>query len=98
MLDKDGNLIDAPDELSNVGMTDAERAKHHEALRKQVEYDPTKEGQDILEKYDELKTGPTGFIVGGMAVGSIEETNPEKRLAMLTSLSEKASLESKLKL
>merc|ERR1719277_1210411 len=33
-----------------------------------------------------------------MAVGTIEETNPEKRLAMLTSLSEKASLESKLKL
>merc|ERR1719277_554764 len=33
-----------------------------------------------------------------MAVGTIEETDPEKRLAMLTAASEKASLESKLKL
>jgi len=99
LLDKDGNLIDAPDELSNVAMTDAERAKHHEALRKQVEYDPTKEGQDILEKYDELKTGPAGFVIGGRAVGGvIEETDPEKRLAILTALSEKHSLEAKHKL
>mmetsp|Transcript_23211 Transcript_23211/g.57782 ORF Transcript_23211/g.57782 Transcript_23211/m.57782 type:complete len:588 (+) Transcript_23211:68-1831(+) len=99
LLDKDGNLIDGPDELSNVAMTDAERAKHNEALRKQVAYDPTKEGQDILEKYDELRTGPAGFVIGGRAVGGvIEETDPEKRLAILTALSEKHSLETKHKL
>jgi len=99
MLDKDGNLIDAPDELSNVRMTDAERAKHHEALKNQKEYDPTKEGQDILDKYDDLKTGlPSGFVIGGRSVGGvIEENDPEKKLAILTALSEKTSLESKFK-
>lgn len=46
---QDGNLVDTGDELSNVNLADAEKAKHNEAIRKQVEYDPTKEGQDILE-------------------------------------------------
>lgn len=98
LLDKDGNLIDAPDELSNVNMTDAERAKHNEELKKQVAYDPTKDGQDILEKYNELKTAPAGFVIGGRAVGGvIDETDPEKKLAILTALSEKHTLEMKHK-
>mmetsp|Transcript_80527 Transcript_80527/g.260878 ORF Transcript_80527/g.260878 Transcript_80527/m.260878 type:complete len:585 (-) Transcript_80527:350-2104(-) len=99
LLDKDGNLIDEPDELSNVRMSDAERAKHNEALRKQVDYDPTKQNQDILDKYDELNTAPAGFVVGGRAVGgAIDESDPEKKLAILTALGEKHTLEAKLKL
>merc|ERR1719188_2343902 len=91
LIDDDGNLIDAPDELSNVRMTDAERAKHHEALRNQVEYDPNKEGQDLLEKYNELKTAPAGFVIGGRPVGGvIDENDPEKKLALLTALSEQS--------
>jgi len=98
LIDKDGNLIEASDELSNVAMTDAERAKHNELLKKQVAYDPTKEGQDILEKYDELKSAPAGFVVGGRALGGvIAETDPEKKLAILTALSEKTSLDTKFK-
>merc|ERR1712087_507200 len=77
------------DELSNTRMSDLERAKHNEEVRKQVEYDPTKEGQDILEKYDELKTGPVGFVIGGTTMGVIEENDPEKKLAILTALSER---------
>lgn len=93
ILNEDGDIDDRPDELSNVKMTDVEKAKHNEAVRKQVEYDPTKEGANILDKYDELKTGPTGFVVGGAVVGSIDEKDPEKRLSILTALSEKQSLE-----
>merc|ERR1712125_170187 len=89
ILTKDGELADDDDELSNVKMTDTERAKHNDAVRKQVEYDPTKEGQDILEKYNELKTGPKGFIIGGTTMGVIEENDPEKKLAILTALSER---------
>merc|ERR1712232_1217138 len=89
ILTKDGELADDDDELSNVKMTDVERAKHNDAVRKQVEYDPTEEGQDILKKYDELKTGPKGFIIGGTTMGVIDETDPEKKLAILTALSER---------
>lgn len=97
ILDKDGNINDAePDELANVLMMDKERAKHNDEVRKQVEYDPTKQGQDILSKYDDLKTGPTGFIIGGQVMGVIDERDPEKRLAILTALSEKQSLEQKM--
>ena len=56
--------------------------------------DPTKDGQDILEKYNELKTGPKGFVLGA---ATLDETDPEKRLAILTALSDKQSLEGKLK-
>merc|ERR1712151_813846 len=35
--------------------------------------------------------------VGGTTVGVIDETDPEKRLAILTALSEKQSLESKIR-
>lgn len=99
ILDADGNIDNTtPDELSNVRMTDVERAKHHEELKKQVEYDPTKDGQNILEKYDELKTGPAGFVIGGMPLGRIDETDPEKRLAILTALSQRQSLEGKNKM
>merc|ERR1712050_621457 len=98
ILTKDGELADEDDELSNVKLSDAEKAKHNEALRKQVEYDPTKEGQDILEKYNELKTGPKGFLLGGSTLGVLEEPDPEKRLAILTALGEKQSLDNKLKL
>merc|ERR1719235_2508709 len=87
LLNKDGELNDSRDELSNVRMADNERARHNDEVRKQVEYDPTKEGQDILEKYNELKTGPKGFVIGGTSMGVIEETDPEKRLAILTALS-----------
>lgn len=98
LLDKDGNLIDAPDELSNVRMSEAERSKHHDALKKQVDYDPHKVGQDILNKYDDLKEAPEGFVIGGRAVGGvIEETDPEKKLAILTALGDKQSLNSKFK-
>jgi len=99
ILDADGNIDKTADELSNARMSDLERAKHHEEVRKQVEYDPTKEGQDILEKYDELKTGPAGFVIGGsMPLAAIPETDPEKRLALLTAMSQKQSAESGLKL
>eukprot|EP00419_Tripos_fusus_P011079 CAMPEP_0172665540 /NCGR_PEP_ID=MMETSP1074-20121228/7324_1 /TAXON_ID=2916 /ORGANISM="Ceratium fusus, Strain PA161109" /LENGTH=524 /DNA_ID=CAMNT_0013481881 /DNA_START=84 /DNA_END=1658 /DNA_ORIENTATION=+ len=98
ILDADGNIDKTVDELSNTRMSDLERAKHNEEVRKQVEYDPTKEGQDILEKYDELKTGPVGFVIGGsMPLAAIPETDPEKRLALLTALSQKQSAESSMK-
>mmetsp|Transcript_89439 Transcript_89439/g.251894 ORF Transcript_89439/g.251894 Transcript_89439/m.251894 type:complete len:426 (+) Transcript_89439:142-1419(+) len=97
ILNKDGEVDDSRDELSNVRLVDNERAKHNDAVRNQVEYDPNKEGQDILEKYNELQTGPKGFMIGGSTIGVIEETDPEKRLAILTALSDKHSLEGKLK-
>eukprot|EP00930_Biecheleria_cincta_P017480 TRINITY_DN1388_c0_g1_i1.p1 TRINITY_DN1388_c0_g1~~TRINITY_DN1388_c0_g1_i1.p1 ORF type:complete len:600 (-),score=177.15 TRINITY_DN1388_c0_g1_i1:33-1808(-) len=89
LLDKDGNLVETQDELSNVNMLDSDKQKHNDAIRSQVEYDPTKPGADILDKYDDIKTGPTGFMIGGVATGVIEERDPEKRLAILTQLSEK---------
>lgn len=99
ILDKEGNIDDgSPDELSNVRMNDAERAKHNEELKKQVDYDPTKEGQNILSKYDELKTGPSGFMISGSTVGVMDETDPEKKLAILTAMSNKQSLEMKNKM
>jgi len=88
LLDKDGNLVQGQDELSNVNMLDAEKNKQNDAIRAQVAYDPTKQGADILDKYDEIKTGPTGFMIGGMATGVIEERNPEKRLDILTKMAE----------
>merc|ERR1719258_60495 len=97
LLDKDGNLIDNEDELANVNMLDSEKAKHNEAVRNQKEYDRDIEGQNILSKYDELKTGPKGFVLGGQVMGVIEETDPEKRLAILTHLSEKTSLDTQPK-
>mmetsp|Transcript_90254 Transcript_90254/g.162746 ORF Transcript_90254/g.162746 Transcript_90254/m.162746 type:complete len:591 (+) Transcript_90254:86-1858(+) len=96
LLDKDGNLIEGQDELSNVNMLDSERHKQNEAVRKQLAYDPTKQGADILDKYDDPKTGPSGFMIGGMATGVIEERDPEKRLAILTEMSVKQSADIKL--
>eukprot|EP00927_Polykrikos_kofoidii_P051603 TRINITY_DN45399_c0_g1_i1.p1 TRINITY_DN45399_c0_g1~~TRINITY_DN45399_c0_g1_i1.p1 ORF type:complete len:602 (+),score=145.11 TRINITY_DN45399_c0_g1_i1:252-2057(+) len=98
ILTADGAIDDSRDELSNVKLVDTERAKHNEEVRKQVEYDPTKEGQDILEKYNDLKTGPKGFLIGGTTMGTIEETDPEKKLSILMALSDRQSLESKHKL
>lgn len=95
ILNADGQVDDTPDELSNVRMTDAERARHNEAIRNQKDYDPHKEGQDILEKYDDLKTGPAGFMLGGASLRLSDEPDPEKKLAILTALSEKHTLESK---
>merc|ERR1719364_453539 len=94
ILNDKGELNDQEDELANVNMLDSEKAKHNEAVRNQKEYDRDLEGQNILSKYDELKTGPKGFVLGGQVMGVIEETDPEKRLAILTHLSEKSSLES----
>jgi len=98
ILDKDGNLNDEDDELANVKMMDADKARHNDALRAQKEYDRDIEGQNILAKYDDLKTGPKGFVLGGQVMGVIEETDPERRLAILTHLSEKSSLESQPKI
>jgi len=98
ILNDKGELNDQEDELANVNMLDSEKAKHNEAVRNQKEYDRDLEGQNILSKYDELKTGPKGFVLGGQVMGVIEETDPEKRLAILTHLSEKSSLESQPKL
>jgi U4/U6.U5 tri-snRNP-associated protein 1 len=98
ILDDKGELNDQEDELANVNMLDSEKAKHNEAVRNQKEYDRDLDGQNILSKYDELKTGPKGFVLGGQVMGVIEETDPEKRLAILTHLSEKSSLESQPKL
>jgi len=97
ILNEDGEIDDRDDELANVNMLDADKAKHNDALKKQKEYDRDLDGQNILSKYDELKTGPTGFVLGGQVMGVIEEQDPEKRLAILTSLSEKSSLESNFK-
>merc|ERR1712003_78701 len=90
ILNKDGELNDSREELSNVRMVDDERAKHNDEVRKQVEYDPTKEGQDILEKYNDLKTGPKGFLIGGSTLGVIEEQDPEKKARHLDSAWRKA--------
>lgn len=98
ILNAAGEVDDTPDELSNVRMSDMERARHHDALKNQKEYDPHKEGQDILEKYDELNTGPIGFMLGGASMVLSEEVDPEKKLAILTALSEKQSLETKTRL
>lgn len=98
ILDKDGNINDGDDELANVNMLDADKAKHNEAQKNQKEYDRDLEGQNILSKYDDLKTGPKGFVLGGQVMGAIDETDPEKRLAILTHLSEKSSLETQTKL
>lgn len=98
ILDEDGNINDQEDELANVNMLDDDRNKQNEAQKKQKDYDRDLDGQNILSKYDELKTGPKGFVLGGQVMGVIEETDPEKRLAILTSLSEKSSLEQKTKI
>merc|ERR1712048_986986 len=97
MGNADGEIDDREDELANTKMLDEEKAKHNDAVRNQKEYDRDLEGQNILSKYDELKTGPKGFVLGGQDMGVIEETDPEKRLAILTHLSEKSSLESTMK-
>lgn len=97
ILDAQGRIDDAtPDELSDARMAELERAQQHGEQRKRVDYDPSKEGQELLEKYDELKSGPAGFMLGGAALGVIEEPDPEKRLAILTALSQRQSLESKV--
>eukprot|EP00933_Yihiella_yeosuensis_P011638 TRINITY_DN11912_c0_g2_i1.p1 TRINITY_DN11912_c0_g2~~TRINITY_DN11912_c0_g2_i1.p1 ORF type:complete len:594 (+),score=204.61 TRINITY_DN11912_c0_g2_i1:158-1939(+) len=88
LLDKDGKLIEQEDELSNVNLNDKEKYERYEAIRNKREYEPTKEGADILDKYDDVKTGPTGFMIGGTAMGVIEEQDPEKRLQILTKMSE----------
>merc|ERR1719272_546254 len=98
ILDKDGNINDGADELANVNMLDQDKAKQNQAQKDQKEYDRDLEGQNILSKYDELKTGPKGFVLGGQVMGVIEETDPEKRLAILTHLSEKSSLETQTRL
>lgn len=93
ILDGRGNIDDqTPDELVNVNIVDAEVAEHNQALRDRIEYDPSKEGQDILDKYDDLKIGTKGFMLGG-TLGVLEETDPEKRLAILT----KQSLETEIR-
>lgn len=98
ILDKDGNINSGADELSNTRMNDLERAKHNEAVKSQVEYDPSKGPQNILDKYDELKTGPAGFLLGGSSGGTVlDEGDPEKRLAFLTKMSDQQTLEMKTK-
>ncbi|CAE7514030.1 SART1 [Symbiodinium natans] len=79
LIDKDGNLVETQDELSNVNLLDSDRAKKNEAIRSQVEYDPTKQGADILDKYDDPSVAPSGFMIGGVPTGVIEERDPEKR-------------------
>lgn len=98
ILNDKGELNDEEDEIANVNMMDADRTKQNDALRNQKEYDRDIDGQNILSKYDELKTGPKGFVLGGQVMGVIEETDPEKRLAILTHLSEKTSLETQPKM
>merc|ERR1712048_859623 len=98
MGNADGNIDEGEDELANAKMLDEDKAKHNDAIRNQKEYDRDLEGQNILSKYDEVKTGPKGFVLGGQVMGVIEETDPEKRLAILTHLSEKSSLESQPKI
>lgn len=93
ILDEKGNINDKADELANVNMMDADKAKHNDALRNQKDYDRDND-KTILSKYDELKTGPKGFVLGGQVMGVIEETDPEKRLAILTQLSKESSLDS----
>mmetsp|Transcript_112977 Transcript_112977/g.269289 ORF Transcript_112977/g.269289 Transcript_112977/m.269289 type:complete len:590 (-) Transcript_112977:149-1918(-) len=93
LIDKDGNLIEQPDELSNANLLDSDKAKKHDAIRSQVEYDPTKPNADILDKYDEPGAAPSGFMIGGVPTGVIDERDPEKRLAILTAMSENQSLD-----
>lgn len=98
ILNENGEINDEDDELANVNMLDQDKDKHNTAQRKQKEYDRDLDGQDILSKYDDLKTGPKGFVLGGQVMGVIEETDPEKRLAILTHLSNQTSLETQPKL
>mmetsp|Transcript_23112 Transcript_23112/g.53120 ORF Transcript_23112/g.53120 Transcript_23112/m.53120 type:complete len:449 (-) Transcript_23112:124-1470(-) len=98
ILNEDGDIDEGPDELSNALLRDAEKAKHNDAVRNRVEYDPHKEGASVLDKYDELKTAPKGFMIGGHVMGAIDEADPEKRLAILTKLSQEQSLDPKLKI
>ncbi|CAE7246716.1 SART1, partial [Symbiodinium necroappetens] len=93
LIDKDGNLVETQDELSNVNLLDSDKAKKHEAIRSQVEYDPTKQGADILDKYDDPSVAPSGFMIGGVPTGVIEERDPEKRLQILTAMSENQTLD-----
>jgi len=97
ILNDKGELNDEEDEIANVNIMQKEKDKHNDALRNQKEYDRDLDGQNILSKYDDLKTGPKGFVLGGQVMGVIEETDPEKRLAILTHLSEQTSLDSTLK-
>jgi len=93
LIDKDGNLVETQDELSNVNLLDSDKAKKNEAIRSQVEYDPTKQGADILDKYDDPSVAPSGFMIGGVPTGVIEERDPEKRLQILTAMSENQTLD-----
>ncbi|CAK9014604.1 U4/U6.U5 tri-snRNP-associated protein 1 (SNU66 homolog) (hSnu66) (Squamous cell carcinoma antigen recognized by T-cells 1) (SART-1) (hSART-1) (U4/U6.U5 tri-snRNP-associated 110 kDa protein) (allergen Hom s 1) [Durusdinium trenchii] len=93
LIDKDGNLVETQDELSNTNLLDSDKAKKNEAIRSQVEYDPTKPNADILDKYDEPGAAPTGFMIGGVPTGVIDERDPEKRLAILTQMSENQTLD-----
>jgi len=93
LIDKDGNLVETQDELSNVNLLDSDKAKKNEAIRSQVEYDPTKQGADILDKYDDPSVAPSGFMIGGVPTGVIEERDPEKRLQILTAMSENETLD-----
>ena len=93
LIDKDGNLVETQDELSNTNLLDSDKAKKNDAIRSQVEYDPHKPNADILDKYDEPGAAPSGFMIGGVPTGVIDERDPEKRLAILTEMSQNQSLD-----
>eukprot|EP00434_Breviolum_minutum_P029709 symbB.v1.2.026264.t2/scaffold2611.1/size89775/8 len=50
LIDKDGNLVETQDELSNTNLLDSDKAKKNDAIRSQLEYDPHKPNADILDK------------------------------------------------
>lgn len=93
LIDKDGNLVETQDELSNTNLLDSDKAKKNDAIRSQVEYDPHKPNADILDKYDEPGAAPSGFMIGGVPTGVVDERDPEKRLAILTEMSQNQTLD-----
>lgn len=65
ILDEDGNIQDVDDTLHNVRMTDKYKDGVRDAIKNQKDYDPTKDKQDMLEKYDDpMAAQPKGFVMG----------------------------------
>lgn len=80
LLDDNGELIEGGDELSNNRLAELQRARRGDKIKAQKEYDPDN-AKDILEKYDEIPKGVSGFTLGS---GISSEMNPEEKLQMLT--------------
>merc|ERR1719158_2394318 len=93
LLNEDGELVDEGDELSNARLAEMQRKKRNDAIKAQKEYDPDN-AKGILEKYDEIPKGVTGFTLGS---GLPSEMSPEEKLQVLTEKAKETSLSGDLK-